>query len=98
MGQVIVEIASPSQVGGSTTAQGGASVVEEVTTSGTSAATTATTLANSIVFVHNNSATMVWVNFGAAAAVATLHPVLPNTTRDFGNLPAGQTINVIDDS
>lgn len=51
-----------------------------------------------IVTVINNGADTIWVNFGAAAAVGTGRPVPAQTVRDFGNVPTGVAIHVINDS
>ncbi len=74
----------------------------EITSSGTSQAT-AITASNevgvNIVTVINNGTDAIWVDFGRTATAASPSRfVPPNTIRDFGNVPAGVTVSVINDS
>lgn len=76
--------------------------VVEITSSGTDQDTgtsvTKYPTHENIVTVINNGSDTVWVNFGAAAAVGAGRPVPAQTVRDFGNVPTGVAIHVINDS
>ena len=75
--------------------------VEELTSAAGAVTTTAVTpleAKENVVTVINNGTDTIWVSFGAVAVSGTGRPVAPNTTRDFGNVPAGFSVSVINDS
>jgi hypothetical protein len=72
----------------------------ELTSSGTAGATTPTTAEGDYCRVRNNGSGTIWIAFGAAptAAVNTSFALGPLEARDWGPLPAGYKVSVIDDS
>ena len=97
MSQVIVEVSSPAQTGGSTLVAAGSQYVSETTSSGTAQSAKPSGASGSIVTVNNNGSDAIWVAFGKTAAVLTGHFIAPNGIREFGNY-RGATISVINDS
>lgn len=97
MSQVIVEVSSPAQAGGSTLVAAGTQYSNEITSSGTSQNGKPTGATGSIVTIHNNGTDAIWVSFGVTAAVETGHFLGPNTVRDFGSYD-GTSINIINDT
>jgi hypothetical protein len=74
---------------------------EEVTTSGTSAATTATATVGDFVSIYNaDTSQVVWGRIGASptAAVEQDFSIGPGERREFGPLPAGVAVALINDS
>jgi hypothetical protein len=108
MAQVIVEFGRVGGPGNFTAGNTGAPVLygvgitsEEVTTSGTSAATTATASVGDFVSIRNNDAAqVVWGKIGASptAAVEDEFCLGPGERREFGPLPAGVAVALINDS
>lgn len=102
MSQVFIEFTevAPSSSGQDTPVSSSIAVVEEITSSGTTQATTATAsgLDKTIITVINNGTETIWVNFGdSATAASPSRPIAPNTQRDFGEVPSGATVSVIND-
>jgi hypothetical protein len=108
MAQVIVEFGRVGGPGNFTAGNTGAPVMygpgitgEEVTTSGTSAATTATATVGDFVSIYNADASqVVWGRIGASptAAVEQDFCIGPGERREFGPLPAGVAVALINDS
>jgi hypothetical protein len=75
----------------------------EITSAGTAADTgsvvTKAEAINNVVSVVNNGTDTIWVAFGATATAASPSRIVPpNTIRDFGNVPKGVNVSVINDS
>jgi hypothetical protein len=107
MAQVIVEFGRVGGGGNFTAGNTGAAVMlgagitgEEVTTSGTSAATTATSSVGDFVSIYNAGTSVVWGRIGESptAAVGQDFCIGPEERREFGPLPAGYAVALIDDS
>lgn len=103
MSQVIIEMTqvAASSEGKDTPISHYSADIEEITSSAADQSTTNVTTADqkdSVVTVINNGAEAIWINFGATAAVGSGRFLAPNTSRDFGNVPTGVAIHVINDS
>ena len=103
MSQVFVEFTQVAASSGArdTPVSMYSALVEELTSDASAVTTTAVTTLEAkenIVTVINNGTDTIWVSFGAVAASGTGRPVAPNTARDFGNVPTGFAVSVINEA